>query len=182
MLTIGIDPGLDGAAVALVDGVPIVWTITPTGKVRHGKGARKVFDPAGMEWWFRRLCAEVYEAGAGEYEAPDFVALEATEARPPKGRNACHSLGYSQGLWEGLLVAHRWPYEIVRAAEWLPKMTRGVPGKGTKDRTVLAARRLLPALDLTRSARSSKPHDGLADAGLLGLWAYRQGKPAGSNA
>jgi len=179
MLTLGIDPGLDGAVVALVDGVPVVWSIVPTAAIRHGKGTRKIFDPSGMNDFLCGLCCEVFYAGAGEYEAPDFIALEATEARPPKGRNACHSLGYSQGLWEGLIVAHRWPYEIVRAAQWLPVMTRGVPGKGTKDRTVMAAKRLLPGLDLRRSARSSKPHDGLADAGLLGLWAYRQGRPAG---
>lgn len=172
-LTIGIDPGLDGALVALVDGIPVFSAVVPTHNIKRGKGARKVYDVVGMRSALDSVCAAAWDAGAGEYERPDLVCIEATEPRPPKGRNACHSLGLSRGLWEGLTVAKCWPYQLVRAAEWLPKMTKGVPGAGTKDRTVMAAGRLLPALSLERSARASKPHDGIADAGLLALYAAR---------
>ena len=173
VLTVGIDPGLDGAVVALADGVPVFSTVVPTHKVKHGKATRKVYDAAGMNAALDAICKSAWDDGRGEYERPDLVCIEATEPRPPKGRNACHSLGLSRGLWEGLIVAKRWPYQLVRAADWLPKMTKGVPGSGTKDRTIMAAGRLLPTLSLERSARASKLHDGLADAGLLALYAAR---------
>lgn len=173
MLTVGIDPGLDGAIVALADGVPVFSSVVPTHKVRHGKGTRKVYDITGMNRALEGICDAAWQLGRGEYEKPDLVCIEATEPRPPKGRNACHSLGLSRGLWEGLTAAKRWPYMLVRAADWLPKMTKGIPGAGTKDRTVMAAGRLLPTLSLERSARASKPHDGIADAGLLALYAAR---------
>ena len=173
MLTIGIDPGLDGSLVAIADGVPVFSVITPTHKVKQGRGVRKVYDVANMNLALEQICASTFSQGRGEYERPDLVCIEATEPRPPKGRSACHSLGLSRGLWEGLIAARQWPYQLVRAAEWLPKMTKGVPGKGTKDRTILAASRLLPTLSLERSKRARKPHDGIADAGLLAIYAAR---------
>ena len=173
MLTVGIDPGLDGALVALVDGVPVYSAIVPTHKIKQGKGTRKVFDVVGMNQALNAICQAAWDSGRGEYERPDLVCIEATEPRPPKGRNACHSLGLSQGLWEGLIVGKAWPYQVIRAADWLPKMTKGIPGQGTKDRTILAAGRLLPTLSLERSERARKKHDGLADAGLLAIYAER---------
>tara|TARA_B100001094_G_scaffold193314_1_gene187232 strand:- start:27621 stop:28172 length:552 start_codon:yes stop_codon:yes gene_type:complete len=173
MLTIGIDPGLDGAICACADGVPVFAAITPTLKVQAGKSTRKVFDPAGMRLALRACVAAADEANAGEYDRPDLIALELTESRPPKGRNACHSLGLSQGLWQGIIVGLGWRYITPRAADWIPAMCKGVPGKG-KDRSILAAGRLLPSLSLERSARATKKHDGLAEAGLLSLYALRE--------
>lgn len=173
MLTVGIDPGLDGAVVLLVDGEPVAGFPTPVAKVPSGRSIRTVYDVAGMVALLRDLPQVAWRKGFGEYERPEMVIIEATNARA-QGRQACHSLGRSGGLWEGIVATLGWPYQAARPAEWMGVMLRGVPGKGRdKGRSILAAGRLMPGLDLRRSERAKKPHDGIADAGLMALYAYR---------
>ena len=183
MLTVGIDPGLDGALVALVDGKPVLSVPVPVVTVPRGtKGKRTVYDVRGMVEALRMLPARTYEAGLGEYEKPDLVVIESTSARA-QGRQACHSLGRSGGLWEGIVSGMGWPYLTVAPATWYKPMTAGAPGQGRdKGRSVISAGRLLPGLDLRRSERARKPHDGIADAGLLALYAYRQINTNGAHA
>ena len=151
MLTVGIDPGLDGAVVALVDGRPVLSMPAPVVTVPRGKGKRKVYDVRGMIEALRALPARTYELGLGEYEKPDLVVIESTSARS-QGRQACHSLGRSGGLWEGLVAGMGWPYATVAPATWYKPMTAGAPGQGRdKGRSVISAGRLLPDLDLRRS-------------------------------
>lgn len=45
-------------------------------------------------------------------------------------------------------------------------------GKDTKATSLKAAERLWPGHDFTRSARATKPHDGLVDAALIALYGY----------
>lgn len=48
----------------------------------------------------------------------------------------------------------------------------GYRGRDPKARSIAAAQRLLPDLDLS-PGRRTKPHDGLADAGCLAVYALR---------
>lgn len=174
MLTVGIDPGLDGAIVALADGRPFFSAPAPVVSVPKGKGKRTVYDVRGMVETLRAIPGAAFAAGFGEYDRPDLVMIESTSARS-QGRQACHSLGRSGGLWEGITAGMGWRYQLVAPATWYRPMTAGAPGKGRdKGRSVISAGRLIPGLDLRRSERARKPHDGIADAGLLALYAYRQ--------
>ncbi len=52
-------------------------------------------------------------------------------------------------------------------------MLRGLPGKDTKTKSILAASRLFPRVDLRRTARSKVAHDGLTDALLIAEFGRR---------
>lgn len=174
MLTVGIDPGLDGAVVALVDGAPVFSSVAPVLKVAQGKGKRTVYDVRGMVELLRLIPGHVYELGRGEYERPDLTLIESTSARS-QGRQACHSLGRSGGLWEGIICGLGWPYQLIAPSVWYGRMTSGAPGRGRdKSRSTISAGRLLPELDMKRSERARTPHDGIADGALLALYAYRE--------
>ena len=159
MIFLGIDPGLDGALVVVDDdGVVLESLLMP--RVGGSKGA---IDGRAIHDWL-----------IGFRDCPGCAALEAVQGRPPgkMGVGSAITAGRGHGLLEGLLLAGGWRYEVPAPARWQKEMHAGCPGADPKTRSVLAARRLLPTLDLT-PGRRTKPHDGLADAGLLALHARR---------
>jgi len=71
-------------------------------------------------------------------------------------------LGRCFGQIEGLLAGFGIPYENVAPRRWKRAMVRDVEGTDQKARSVLAASRLWPALDL-----SLKKHHNRAEAALI---------------
>jgi len=72
-----------------------------------------------------------------------------------------------------LLEALEIPYQLVSARTWQKSMLAGTSGADTKQRSILAAGRLFPGVNLKRSARARKADDGIADALLLAEYARR---------
>jgi len=159
MIYVGIDPGKDGGFVAVsADGAEVLTAcITPT--IFVGKGGKRDYDITAM----RALIANL----SAKHDL--FVTIEAQQAMPKQGVTSMFSLGYGFGLWVGLV--HGLPHQVVKPAAWKKEMLDGLPGKD-KGADIIAAERLLPALELT-PGRRKKPHDGLADAGLLALYGLR---------
>lgn len=159
MIYVGVDPGLSGALVAveehgIVEGVLLMPRV---------KGSTGPLDGSRVHEWLR--------CWLGAHEAPR-AALEAVQGRPAQGRGSLMTGARNHGLLEGLLLAGGWRYEVVAPTRWQRLMHVGTHDIDPKARSIQAARRLLPDLDLT-PGRRSKPHDGLADAGLLALYALR---------
>jgi len=161
MNILGIDPGKDGYLCQLTEHGPRFW---PTPTVRIGKtGNKRDYDVAAM----RSILSGVM---------PEMVVLEKQQSMPTElhgrrqGTASSFSTGFGYGLWYGLIVGLGLPLTIVHARTWQAKLCRDVPGDSTKARSIIAAGRLFPAVDLRATERCRVAHDGKADALLLAYY------------
>jgi hypothetical protein len=160
---IGIDPGKDGAIVAQTE-----------------KGIKKIMIPLiGKEIDLHKLNNEVKLLAC--YEG-HFV-LENVHTLPIMSAKSNFTFGSVFGMLQAILVANDCKFTLVTPKEWQKEMWQGIPkqfkpGKkkqvDTKAMSLLAANRLFPHLDLTKSERSSKAHDGIVDALLMSEYCRRK--------
>jgi len=161
-VTIGIDPGLNGAVAIIDDQVKpphITLHDTPT-LLLTGRGTRRrEYDVAAM--------AEILEPysvwGSRAFET--MVWIEATHAMPDQGVRSMWTMGYGAGLWEGMVAALRIPLGRVSPQRWQRRMLADLP-RG-KDAARMVASRLFPAV--ADQLRRAKDH-GRADALLIAAW------------
>ena len=163
MVYIGIDNGLSGALVALdARGRLVASTPMPTVKMSK-KSARRAYRPREVYLWLSQWV-----------EGDAYVCQETAQAFPITGKAACFSIGLGAGLIEGMLIALSLPYQHVRPKEWQGVVLKGIPGE-SKERSILKTEQAVPELDLhplgPTDIRPKNPHDGLADACCLALYA-----------
>jgi len=158
---LGIDPGKDGAVVALnEDGtVASSWLTARDFTIRLGKGSKRDYTETRM--------AMAMEWLANKYDV-QLAVIERQWARPKQGVSSTFSSGYGYGLWKGILASKGIRFIEVSPNTWTSKILRDVPGDG-KNRSVYAVMNRVPDLDLT-PGKKRKPHDGLADACCLALY------------
>jgi len=102
------------------------------------------------------------------------AALELQSGRGGEAQGSVLTTGVGFGLWLGILTSNMVPVEEVAASRWTRALgCSGVKQELRKAAHVALCQKLLPELDLLPGS-TRKPHDGLADAGLLALYAYRQ--------
>lgn len=164
MIAIGVDSGLDGALVAVdtETGAVIYQTIAPTVSLKTRRSYR-----------LSEMVAVVSEIKARGTVV--LAGLEKGGVRPGEGPTGAWTVGYGFGLWSMVFVSLGIPLETTTPQAWQKLMYKGVSGEG-KDRSILAAETLLPTLDLLPGGRRTKPHNGLADAGLIALYARAKAK------
>ena len=159
---LGIDPGQKGAYV-MID------------------GDRNVLDAdflpyAGKALEVRRLNSWVDGILKDWDVSPDRLAavLEALGSRPsPKmGASSAITMGRNWGRLDGWLTTRRTSYDVIQPKKWQAVVCPG--GGDPKARSILAAQRLFPKLDLAPGARR-KPSDGIADAACMAEYARRVG-------
>ena len=151
---VGIDPGLDGAIVVLRNG-SIEALVVPT--LKQGKGNKRMYNVPLMARLIKALSPVT------------LAALEKGRAGPGQGVSSMFRFGYGCGLWEGILAALKIPYVIVHPNTWQKAICIGLSGDA-KARAVAAAGSRLPGLELRKSDRATKPHQGIADAACLALY------------
>tara|TARA_R110001583_G_scaffold1589_7_gene12403 strand:+ start:2871 stop:3386 length:516 start_codon:yes stop_codon:yes gene_type:complete len=159
---VGIDPGKDGAVVAInADGTIAGSFMTRQDFTTNvGKGSKREYLIYRMNYAIKCL---------GSKHNIMLAAVEKQSARPGQGVVSMFSAGYGYGLWLGILSANGVPFIEVRPRTWTSKILKDIPGDG-KNRSVYAVMNRLPDLDLT-PGKKRKPHDGLADAACLALYA-----------
>lgn len=173
MLTLGIDPGAQGAAVALLweGGKPVrAWSLL----LQHYR--------RGSEWDAAGLAKNLAALVAFQLTTAPLAAV-ALETPPPvmggaAGRAGLLSQGRAWGVVEACALIALNPQlthgtKLLRPLpqEWQQVGYVGVSGKrGDKTRSLRAAGLHLPCLDLAPKPLRT-PHDGIADAGLIALWA-----------
>jgi hypothetical protein len=179
----GVDPGLAGA-IAVLTGDGRVRDVVPMPVVKAGAGGKLRYDVAMI----RDLIAVWRHEGV-------FVTVEAIGPMPSKvkrrGKPIPGSLApppmvdvelggslanFYRGMtwaWEWMLVALGVPHEFVPPKTWQKPMHMGTPAASTKERSILAARRVFPGQDLRRSPRARNDHDGIAEALLLAEFGRR---------
>ena len=164
MLFVGIDPGKDGAVVA-IDETGIVRDVALTKElftVPIGKGSKREYDATAMGDYLTKLHAT---------QGVKLVAIEKQQARPGQGRTSLCALGVGYGLWLGVVGTLGIPFSVVHPSTWQKDVLRDVPGVG-KGRAILLCKQRLPDLELA-PGRKKKSHDGIADTACLAMWGFK---------
>lgn len=154
MPTVGVDPGQTGAAVCLDnDG-------TVLGRVFFEKQGEYV----GMDNFVNFLLTWQHH-----------VFIEKVHAMPGQGVSSTFKFGCTFGMILGVVQSLKLPYTLVTPHAWMKILHEGVSKQlSAKQRSLDVAKRLFPCVDLLKSERSRKPHDGLVDALLLAEYGRRQ--------
>lgn len=161
MITIGIDPGLDGAVAVLdyqddrpgFDGSPILYD-TPTLTVKGAKGNKREYNLHEMAQFLRQFT-----------EVPSRVYLEKVHSMPGQGVRSMFSMGVGFGAWLGILAAFGYEYTLVTPQRWKGVLLDGMGHD--KDAGRLRATQLFPAV---ASLFARKKDDGRADAILIAAY------------
>ena len=162
----GIDNGLDGGIVVL-DEAGTISHREPIPTIKEGKSRR--IDVTELD-------VQLSDLG----NLPVSVCVEPAQSFSP-GKSALCSTWRSWGLIESLLILRQIQYETVNPRKWqrefwtTPKMPKGKKFD-TKAAALLAASKLWPSENWTKSDRSTKPHDGMIDAALIAEYWRRRAK------
>jgi hypothetical protein len=166
MIFLGVDPGLHGAMVALrAHGNRA--EIVPTPILTAPKG-RDQYDLAEIA---DKLRAWKQQAGGDGL----MLTIERQQPMPLEkgGTIANYNRGRSLAVFESMAVALAIPYQLVLPRVWQAQMLEGTQGDDTKQRSIIAAKRLFPEVSLRRTERSRKDDDGISDAILLAEYGRR---------
>ena len=156
---IGIDPGLTGAIVAIMDN-EIVVTDTTTISTKVGKKNKTLYDVQGM-------VAALKEFTDSKYDVR--VALEKVHSMKGQGVASTFSTGEGFGLWKGIITAMGFSMQLVTPQAWKKVMMDGTTGKD-KDADRLRAIELFP--EAYDKLQRKKDH-GRADALLIAEYLRR---------
>src|SRR5690606_16712716 len=152
-VTFGIDPGLSGAVVTLIDGEPGPMLDMPVVQV----GDWREVDAAVMAAWIRNVRAQ--------HPGADFAAcVEKVSARPGDGGTSAFRFGEGYGQIKAVLGVLGIPYSRAIPASW--KRHMGLIGTEKDAARLLAIRRFPGAEPMLRR----KKDGGRADALLLALY------------
>lgn len=147
---VGIDPGQTGG-IAFLDHV--------TGGVLHLVPMMN--------------CAEF--ADLMDMAHPKYVFLEKAHAMPKQGVTSVFNYGHHAGQLEGVLVALGLVHELVTPQAWQKELHAGVKKDlAPKERSLIAAQRWFPRVNLLATERSKKPHLGFIDALLIAEYGRRR--------
>lgn len=158
-VTIGIDPGLNGAIAALRDGHKLIYLAdmpTITEKV-NGKD-RKYISAVGV----RQALVDIIDLCPGEHIS---VCLEHVSSSPQMGVTSAFNFGHGLGVIEGVVLCKRMMLHRVRPAIWKKKM------KFSADKEHIRAEmlRLFPGVEL-----HLKRHADRAEAMALAIYEYKE--------
>lgn len=151
-MIVGIDPGITGAIVPLLNGQVFEVVDMPVIRVKYKKGWRNRIDPVAL---FHQLA---------EYQAEDEIVLEEVQAQGRNGSVANFGLGRSYGVIETAIACNWFPaVSTVRPQVW--KKALGLTSD--KKESLALARELFG-----RDWFPLEKHDGRAEAALIAHW-YR---------
>lgn len=107
---------------------------------------------------------------------PDVVILERQAPRPGEGVSSAWTSGYNFGLLFATAFAANKNIVLVAPRTWAtklhdPESTLDNP----KARSLEIAKKLFPKENFLATNRSSKPHEGIIDALLIGHWYEKYG-------
>lgn len=144
MIFIGIDPGISGA-LAFIDG---------------NAAAAMPFD--------ERTYIENLKLCAGEDKC--ICCLEKVGSMPKQGVASTFKFGTNFGWIQGMLMTLDIPFELVTPQKWKKEFSV----TADKNTSIDVAKRLFPQVNLKRTERCVKEHDGMAEALLMAEYARRR--------
>lgn len=97
------------------------------------------------------------------------ACLEHVHSMPGQGVASVFKFGDNFGWIKGVLSALNIPFELVHPQKWKKEFS----ATSDKNTSIEVCRRLFPDVDLKRTERCKKDHDGCAEALLLAEYARR---------
>jgi hypothetical protein len=176
---VGIDPGLDGGLAIVQFGGPLCRGQPPADRVtvvamptrKYGRGRKA---STRRDVWSEGIQEVLADYSLDTYE---LVVIEAVHAMPKQGLASTFNFGRGVGILLGTLATLLpCPIIEVEPSVWKKSILGGKRGVGKLQQKQAAIRYVqanYPDLNLLKSARSRKPHDGMADAVCLMDYAYR---------
>lgn len=160
MISLGIDPGRDGAAVLIeAHGRDLVVL----GSLLWHDVCPKGWDPVLV----RDALLDLFRDSG--HVRPDVIVLEKIAGRPGEGSVSSRTMGLGWGvLWSVCALTWGGVDLLTPTPQRWQAVLKDRPGDG-KARAISLVSHLLPGLDLT-PGRRRVPHDGLADAGAMAVW------------
>lgn len=147
MIYIGIDPGAKGALAVILE----------NGAVEIADFDRDRYRNL-LEYWSN--LSKIH------------CCLERVGAMPGQGVTSMFHFGENFGYIQGLLEAFWIPYELVTPQKWRKEFQI----TGDKNSSIAVCKRLFPGVDLRRTPKCRKDHDGMAEALLMAEYARRRMK------
>lgn len=149
MIFVGIDPGKSGALAVL-----------------NTDDNRKVLDYRLVEFNETDYINTLYK-----YTDETIVCcLEKVGAMPKQGVVSMFNFGMNFGFIQGILSTLKIPYELVTPNKWKKEFSV----TSDKNTSIQVAKRLFPEVNLKRTERCKKDHDGFAEALLMAEYARRK--------
>lgn len=141
---IGIDPGKSGALA-----------------IQHENGHVEtyVFDETAYRDALARIDGETAKC-----------CVEKVGSMPKQGVAGMFTFGKNAGFIEGLLVAYKIPYQLVPPQTWKKEFCLN----SDKQKSIEVCKRLFPNVNLFRTDKCKKEHDGIAEAVLMAEYARRK--------
>ena len=115
-----------------------------------------------------RFTATADEATVGG--AKIICVLEHVGGMPGQSAPAAFNFGSNFGFIRGVLTTTGIPYELVRPQKWKKEFSC----TSDKNTAIAVAKRLFPGVNLRRTERCTKDHDGFAEALLMAEYARRR--------
>lgn len=100
------------------------------------------------------------------------AAVEKVHAMPGQGSKSTFNFGENYGFIKGVLEAFSIPYQEVIPQKWKKEYSLSAD----KNQSIKTAKQLFPDVDLRKSNRCRKDHDGMAEALLIAEYARRHMK------
>lgn len=173
MLFGGIDPGKEGA-LAIIDSRSQVRLLVSTPMFVSASGRPEYDLPVIAELlrtWSRK--PEALVLAVEKLHPLPRTFNRAGGAQQHGGTIANFNRGLAHG-WRWMAAGMGIPCLMVTPQVWQREMLEGHASEDTKARSLAAASRLWPSLDLRRSKRATKPCDAYSDALLLSEYGRRQ--------
>ena len=95
--------------------------------------------------------------------------LEHVHAMPKQGVSSTFNFGMNFGFIQGVLKAYGIPYELVTPQKWKKEFSC----TSDKNTSIDVCKRLFPKVNLKKTERCKKDHDGMAEALLMAEYGRR---------
>jgi len=156
MTIIGIDPGQSGA-IAWIKGKKVKAVMMPTQKMTKTKN----------ELDGQTICKLLKK------HKVDHVFIEKVHSMPQQGVSSTFTFAKGYGILIGICTALEMPFTLVTPQAWKKVICAGMP-KGSKDISIIVAKRLWPKINLYPTSRCTKESDGMADALCIAEYGRRE--------
>ena len=118
-------------------------------------------------WDDKAFVEKMRECGCWYREAR--CCLEKVGAMPGQGVTSTFTFGEGFGFIQGVLMALGISFQLVPPQKWKKEFSLN----SDKQKSIEVCQKLFPEVDLYRTERCKKPHDGMAEALLLACYASR---------
>lgn len=149
-MILGIDPGQDGG-----------YAFCDAGRM-HEVG---IFPRLGPDIDYRALTALLLG------HPIDIAVIEKAQPRPHDGKKSAFANGLHNGYLRGLFVTRDIPMQLVTPQAWKKVILAGT-GKD-KDAAIAYVRDRHPGVNLLRTRKCTRAHDGMADAACIAEYGWR---------